>query len=137
MRAASDMVWLAPRGLRFPFFKRTEMRPNRQADDAGIAPSFGPAPECTRVAGGMEFSKRTAMDSKLIKPVESRPGTNEAAPLQPGGLSSRLTVAGFMHGHSTHGVLPLIPSLPTSANGPGPAFKTTPLPSLSQCTMWQ
>jgi hypothetical protein len=35
------MVWLAPRGLRFAFFERTEMRPGRQAGDAGIAPSFG------------------------------------------------------------------------------------------------
>ena len=50
--------------------------------------------------------------------------------------SSTLTRSGFMQGQSVQGVFPFTPSLPTSAKGPGPALKTTPLPAVSQWTMW-
>src|SRR4051794_22542392 len=42
-----------------------------------------------------------------------------------------------MHEQPSQGVFPFTPSLPTSARGPGPALKTTPLPSPSQRTTWQ
>ena len=109
--------------------QRRSMAWNRAPCFSQDCRTFGEDAVLQDVTFHLQIAKRRADEN-----TKRRPGVGHRAVLDYyfRASSNSTTCGGFMHGQSLHGVLPFTPSLPTSAKGPGPALKTTPLPSVSQ-----